>query len=206
MTKKLLLSTLLLASVANATESTESSIVSSGSTKASGWYAGVGIGVMNWGGEVTIDDGYYDTTYDVDTEDKPMMLKVGYVTESENRIELYFKNDSIEAEEQGTHIDMYDTSTFGINYQWGISSLSTNEMLPYIRVGIGFGSAEAEGATVDLDAIDFDLGLGMHYQVAPNVDLSVGIYRRAVGISSENSDTTIISAVNGIEIGANYHF
>lgn len=202
---KLLLSSVLLATIVHATENVSTERLTA-STKDSGWYVGANIGLLNFGGEVMIDNGYNEETYDVDTEDKPMILKVGYVTESENRIELYFKNDSIEAEEQGTHIDMYDTSTFGINYQWGISSLSTNEMLPYIRVGIGFGSAELEGKTVDFDAIDFDLGLGVHYQVTPNIDLSGGIYRRAVGINSESSDTIIISAVNGIEIGANYHF
>jgi hypothetical protein len=219
MIKRILLVTVLVANVANATEavSVEANstkinasgivpVVTSGSTRNSGWYAGAGIGLINWGGSVTIDNGYRDKTYDVDTEDKPMMLKIGYVTENENRIELYFKNDAIDAEENDEHIDMYDTSTFGINYQWGISSLSTNEILPYIRVGIGFGSADLEGATVDVDAIDFDLGLGVYYDVAPNIDLMVGVYRRAVGISSEESDTTIVSVINGLEFGANYHF
>jgi hypothetical protein len=216
--KKILLSSFLLISVLSAEElnatDANQSVVSTqkiedtlgSTTRKSGFYAGVGMGLINFGGEVVIDDGYNDYTYDVDTEDKPMMIKIGYVTSNENRVEVYFKSDSIEADEAGSSINMYDTSTFGINYQWGISSLSTDKILPYIRVGIGFGSADIEGATVDVDAIDFDLGAGIYYEAAQNIDVMAGIYRRAVGVSSDESDTTIISSLNGLEFGVNYHF
>lgn len=227
---KILLSSLLLATVVHATEvvnttevktTAESTINETStetvtekvsidgltaSTKDSGWYVGVSTGLLNWGGEVTIDDGYREKTYEVDTEDKPMMLKVGYVTESENRIELYYKSDSIEAEEDGRSLNLYDTSTFGINYQWGISSFSTNEMLPYISVGIGMGSGEIDGSSTDFDAVEVNLGLGVHYQVAQNIDISAGLYRRAIVIGADNSDLVIATALNGIEVGASYHF
>ena len=219
MMKKLLWAAILVGNVANASEavnvetnSTKVSasgivpVVSNASTKASGWYAGVGMGLVNWGGSVTVDNGYSTQTIDNDTEDKPMMLKVGYVTQSENRVELYYKKDSIDTTNASNQDRPFDTSTFGINYQWGLSSLSTNEMLPYIRVGIGFGSGDADWIANDLNAIDFDIGLGVHYQVAPKIDVSAGIYRRAVGISTDNSDDSVIAAMNGVEIGANYHF
>jgi opacity protein-like surface antigen len=218
--RKILLSSLLLLSVLNAEESTSKMVTTDSneskaskkveiiptSSRKSGFYAGVGMGLINFGGEVVVDDGYNEYTYDVDTEDKPMMLKIGYITSNENRIEVYFKSDSIEAEENGNNINMYDTSTFGMNYQWGISSLSTEKILPYIRVGLGFGSADLEDTSVDVDAIDFDLGAGIYYDVTSNIDVMTGIYRRAVAISSDQSSTTIISTVNGLEFAVNYHF
>ena len=207
MLKKILLATVVVVNVANATEVKESGIVDvSSNTKSSGWYAGVGMGIMNWGGSVDIDDGYTSQTFDIDTEDEPLLLKVGYVTSSENRVELYFKKDFIDVVNGNLQAELYETTTFGVNYQWGISSLSSEKMLPYIRVGLGFGSADMDMATVDLDAVEFDLGVGIHYEVSSNIDLTAGIYRRAIGITSEDSDASVISAVNGIEIGAAYHF
>jgi len=208
---KLFLITLLLITSINAqepanTESNQSVTPKTIKTQHDGWYAGFNMGVINWGGEVIISTGYGDTTYDVDTEDKVMMLQVGYETTSENRIEFYYKTDSIKAKEENRHLDMYDTSTFGINYQWGISSLSTDKLLPYIRVGIGFGSGELKNSTIDFDAVEFDLGVGIHYHVTDTIDISGGLYRRAIAIGNENSDNTIISALNGVEVGANYHF
>ena len=208
MIKKILWITVLGSNLINATEivNKESNTTQvPTSTKNSGFYTGLSMGLLNWGGEVILNDGTTSKTFDVKTKDKPIMLKLGYVTESENRVEVYYKSDSIDVKENST-FNLYDTSTFGIDYQWGLSSLSTNEMLPYIRVGIGVGSAKIENASADLNAVDVDLGIGIHYQVATSTDISAGLYRRVVGISSDNSDATILSAMNGVEMGINYHF
>jgi len=105
------LATVVVVNVANATEVKESGIVDvSSNTKSSGWYAGVGMGIMNWGGSVDIDDGYTSQTFDIDTEDEPLLLKVGYVTSSENRVELYFKKDSIDVVNGNLQAELYETS------------------------------------------------------------------------------------------------
>jgi len=208
---KLLLSSLLTISVACATEisnetntTTVPTTSSQTNTQLTGWYAGASIGLTNFGGEVLIDDGDTSETFDVDTTDKPIILNVGYITDSDNRIELYYKNDSFE----GDNASLYDTSTFGINYQWGLSSLSSEKFLPYIGVGLGFGSADFRGVDADT-TVEFGLSVGMYYTVTPNIDVSAELYRRAVGVTfskPNRSDLSIITAVNGLEFGANYHF
>ena len=208
---KLLLSSLLTVSVACATEisnetntATVPTTSSQTHTQLTGWYAGTSIGLTNFGGEVLIDDGDTSETFDVDTTDKPIILNVGYITDSDNRIELYYKNDSFERD----NASLYDTSTFGINYQWGLSSLSSEKFLPYIGVGLGFGSADFRGVDADT-TVEFGLSVGMYYTVTPNIDVSAELYRRAVGVTfskPNRSDLSIITAVNGLEFGANYHF
>ena len=206
---KLLLSSLLTVSVACATEisnetNTTTATNSPTNTELTGWYAGASIGLTNFGGEVVFDNGETTKTFNEDTTDKPIILNIGYITDSENRIELYYKNDSFEGESG----DLYDTSTFGINYQWGLSSLSSEKFLPYIGVGLGFGSADFRGVDADT-TVEFGLSVGMYYTVTPNIDVSAELYRRAVGVTfskPNRSDLSIITAVNGLEFGANYHF
>jgi len=218
--KKILLSSLLLVSAVNAEETTKAvvatdtnqSVISEkveimpSTTRKSGFYAGVGMGLINFGGSVEVDNGYRTTSIDKDTEDKPFSIKVGYLTESENRVELYYKTDSIDTENNLGNARNFDASLFGLNYQWGISSLSSDKLLPYIRLGLGFGSGTADFTTLDLTAVEVDLALGAYYEVAPNIDVSAGIYRRAVVFADDVSDDTIGIALNGIELGATYHF
>jgi len=127
---KLLLSSLLTVSIAFATE------ISNINTQLTGWYVGTSIGLTNFGGEVIFDNGDTRETSNVDTTDKPIVLNVGYVTDNDNRIELYYKNDSFEEDSKEGSDKIYETSTFGINYQWGLSSLSSEKFLPYIGVGL----------------------------------------------------------------------
>jgi len=215
MLKKILLATVVVVNVANATEVKESGIVDvSSNTKSSGWYAGVGAGIVNWGGSFEVDNGISTTTHNGDVKDSPVLLKMGYITESENRVEVYYKKDSIDTKggDRVREGEMYEISTFGLNYQWGISSLSSEKVLPYIRLGLGFGSStsnyvEAKDGTV----VELDLALGVYSEVATNIDVSAGIYRRAIVTVAENpdifSDDYITgAATNGIEIGLNYHF
>ena len=169
-------------------------------TRSTGWYGGVSMGLANMGGSITLSNNSTSRTFDEDTEDSPKIIKAGYVTKTENRIEAYLKKDSFGDSESKP----FDTSTFGLNYQWGISSLSTDKMLPYIRVGAGIGKAKIEGSNKDFDAAEFDLGAGVHYEVTENMDISTGVYRRAIGVS--HNDDSIITAVNGLEVGVNYHF
>jgi len=214
---KLLLSSLLTVSVACATEisnetNTTTATNSPTNTELTGWYAGASIGLTNFGGEVVFDNGDNTETSNVDTTDKPIVLNVGYVTDNDNRIELYYKNDSFEEDSKEGSDKIYETSTFGINYQWGLSSLSSEKFLPYIGVGLGYGSADLpkEAKPLDADtAVEFALCVGMYYTVTPNIDVSAELYRRAVVVDFTNSglsDATVATAVNGLEFGVNYHF
>ena len=224
--KKLLLSSLLLVTAINAeevartvSEDTNKTITESKvekptstplTTKESGFYLGAGTTVLNFGGSVEVDDGYRTTSIDKDTEEKPFILKLGYLSESENRVELYYKKGSIDTTNNLNISREFDISLFGINYQWGISSLSSDKVLPYIRLGMGFGSGTANYTTHDFVAVEVDLALGVYYKVTPKFDLSAGVYRRAIVLADDNTNGTtdeiISTALNGIEFGATYHF
>lgn len=169
------------------------------SMRSSGWYGGISTGVANIGGSVLTTS---NQNIDIDTSDTPLMLKAGYVTESENRVEVYYKNDSIGIKDGDG--DDIEASSFGVNYQWGFSSLSSERMIPYIRVGGGLGSAEIDGVGDDLTFAEFDVGAGVHYDMTDNLGLSAGIYRRGVAVSDDYNDSLGV-ALNGAELGINYY-
>ena len=169
-------------------------------TQSSKWYAGMSTSVVNMGGSLAEDDGYSSQTYDVDTSDDPLTLKVGYITETQNRIEAYYKNDSFGPEDSSRHIE---TSSFGANYQWGISSLASDKMMPYLRVGGGIGTAEFVGES-DLTMVELDVGAGVHYGMTDNLGLSAGVYRRAIAVA-DDYDNTLAAAMNGAELGINFY-
>ena len=178
----------------------------------SGWYGGVSAGVANSGGSVLESSFTWKNDMSTlmgfdkgDTKDSKVAIKAGYVTASENRIEVYYKEDSISIDSDIVSVDdIFKTSTLGVNYQWGISSLSTEKMLPYVRVGAGAGTAEDS----DLNVIELDIGAGIHYKMTDNIELSAGLYRRAimVGEDKDNNDGSIGTVFNGAELGVNYHF
>ena len=170
------------------------------SMSSSKWYAGISTGVVNVGGNAVVDNGYSNRAFDIDTSDDPLTLKVGYVTESQNRIEVYYKDDSVGFEDDSIDIE---TSSFGINYQWGISSLASEKMIPYLRVGGGLGSATTEGES-DLTMAEFDMGAGVHYDMTDNLGLSAGVYRRAIAVA-DDYDNTLAAAMNGAELGINFY-
>ena len=168
-------------------------------SRSSGWYAGLSTSVANVGGSAIVDNGYSNREFDIDTSDDPLTLKIGYVTESQNGIEAYYKDDSISFE--GESLD-FQTSSFGANFQWGISSLSSEKMMPYFRVGGGLGSAKTEGAG-DLTMAEFDMGAGVHYDMTDNLGLSAGVYRRAIAVTDDYD--TVAAAMNGAELGVNFY-
>jgi len=168
-------------------------------------YLGASTGITNFGGSVdyTYDNGYtsHDYTYDVDTEDTPLKLKVGFLTRNDNRWGFYYKQDNINyANSIGSGLDI---TTYGLDGQIGFSSLKNDIVLPYIGWGIGFGSADEYD---DTSVLEFDLSIGVNYTIS-NFELSTSVYRRAIALyDADNTDSTYIYAFNGIEIGAGFKF
>jgi opacity protein-like surface antigen len=194
---------LLISFISFTSTSSYSEEIKNPSTRTSGWYSGVSAGIVNSGGSIQISKEYKNKIYDADTKDSPIILKIGYVTEKENRVEAYYKKDSIG---DTTKEKAFSTSTFGLDYEWGLSSMSSEKILPYIRIGGGLGSASMKGSKLDLSAAEFDMGAGIHYAATNNIDISAGIYRRAIVVGEKNTTSSIGTAFNGIELGINYHF
>lgn len=201
--------TILIASLCLFTSSAHA-YSDSENTRSSGWYTGISAGIANTGGSVMESDIPEKNEMSArlgfdkgDTEDSPITLKAGYVTANQNRIEAYYKEDSISIKSDVVTVDdMFKTSSLGVNYQWGISSLSTEKMLPYIRVGAGLGTAEDS----DLNVVELDVGAGIHYKVTNNMELSAGVYRRAIAVGKDEDVDSIGAVFNGAEVGFNYHF
>lgn len=168
-------------------------------TYISGWYAGVGMGTFNAGGSIgTLAKGTAGIRGD-DTADSPVILKVGYQMENRNRVEGYFKKDIIGAD--SLSVD-FDVSTVGMNYQWGLSSLASGSVIPYLRIGGGLGTADVTGS--DVVAAEIDLGAGLHVGLTDNLGLSAGVYRRSMALIDEDYDSSIGFSMNGGELGISY--
>ncbi|NEW61239.1 hypothetical protein GSY74_08080 [Sulfurovum sp. bin170] len=181
--------------------------------EAGSWYIGTNIGLINFGGEVEVENDYttYKSTKDVDSS--PFMLKFGYQKNNDNRTEFYLKKDNIEIVGE-----LFKTSTIGFNYEWGLSSMSKESILPYISLGIGVGNSSSKYlAYDDGTVIELALSGGVHYRINKNIDTTVGLFRRALvnSVSDvatysyygyESTDYLTTAVTNGIEVGISYHF
>jgi len=168
------------------------------------WYVGASLGLINFGGSLEVEDDYRTYKYNEDVDSKPFMLKAGYLQKNDNRLEFYYKKDNIDVRSE-----IYTASTIGIKSEWGISSLAQNGILPYFTLGLGVGSSSSKYIGYDDGTIiEFDLGLGVHYDINKNFELTTGFFRRGIGnaVSNSYSDYASIASVNGIEFGASYHF
>ncbi|MCK5853912.1 MAG: outer membrane beta-barrel protein [Sulfurovaceae bacterium] len=181
-------------------------------TNSNGFYIGANIGVVNFGGsgETTVTNNNRNRTreYNGDINDMPINIKLGYITKSENRLELYYQSDQLKVE----NYDILESSIFGFNYQWGLSSLSSSSLLPFIRLGIGFGSTTMDRGEEDSDiAAELNTAIGVYYKVFNSLDLSMAIYRKSLAsmvlddYDDDKSSTTAL-VTNGVEIGFNYRF
>jgi len=185
--------------------------------KKNGWYIGSNIRVINFGGSgetiVTNNNRDKSTDYIGNIQDMPINIKLGYITTGENRLEIYYQNDKIKDEIQ----NILTSSILGFNYQFGLSSLSSTVILPFLRIGIGFGSTTLEKRgrrneeKSDI-AAEFNTALGIYFKVFNNFDISTAIYRKSLsGITLDENDdddksTTTVIVTNGVEIGFSYHF
>ncbi|MCK5902044.1 MAG: hypothetical protein KAG28_02755 [Cocleimonas sp.] len=181
------------------------SITTTPSNKSNDWYVGVNSSMLNSGGSVLLSNGRKTETYDIETKDSPILLKIGSVSDSKNRTEIYYKKDSFNT---ATVKDIFKTSTVGLNYQWGITSLSSEKILPYLRMGGGIGSASMKGDNdhLELGVVELDMGAGIHYKIVDNISLSAGLYRRAIILGEDKTNNSVGTGFNGVEVGVNYHF
>ncbi|GEM_PF-6639896 len=101
-------------------------------------------------------------------------LKVGYQHFKHNRVELYFRKNKLDSREGDITLESY-----GVNYEWGFSSLSTQSLMPYLAVGVGVGKSSSDELepidNVGIGEVSFDIGV--HYQFTTNIDAQIG-YRR----------------------------
>jgi len=170
-------------------------------------YVGAKYGVMNFGGSgVYTPDGGSDHDIEEDTTDAPLTLRVGYITDTDNRIGLYYKTDTV-AFDVDNWSD-FTANTFGLNGEIGFSSLKTEiaggELLPFIGLGLGIGSGEVDGSSEDLTVVEFDLSVGVNYKIE-SFEITADLYRRAIAFADDN-DNALAYAINGIALGVNYRF
>ena len=162
-------------------------------------FVGAKYGVMNFGGSAESDN----YTYEGDTTDAPLTLRVGYTASNDNRHALYYKVDEVSID-GGSDVT---ANTIGYSGEIGLSSLKTKvasgNLLPFFGYGIGFGSGEMDNYSEDLTAVEVDISIGLNYKIE-SLEVTADLYRRAIAFSDDYD--TLTYALNGIELGVNYRF
>ena len=100
------------------------------------------------------------------------------------------------------------------NYEFGFASLSSgSKLLPYLSLGVGSGKASSDKLKKvdDTNVIEFDMGLGIHYQVNENI-YAMFAYGHDMIIFDDVKDSTNANyeisntATNTLKVGVSYHF
>jgi len=207
MRKNIVLKTILVASLTTMMQANENCYDS-------GVYIGVSGGFLNFGGDslvvetVKAGKSTNKVTYQ-DVDNTPTEFKVGYQHYTGNRVEIYAKNNEIDTD--GGDIDV---RTFGINYEFGFASISSgSKLLPYLSLGVGSGKASSDKLKKvdDTDVIEFNMGLGIHYQVNENIYAMFGYAHNTIifhDVKDSNDANFEISdtATNTLKFGVSYHF
>jgi len=172
-----------------------------------GFYVGIDTTIANFGDQflkVTNKDKSIKTYKDI--ESVHCDLKIGYQHYDGNRVELYYRNNQID-----TKAGDITTETFGINYEWAFSSLSSQAVTPYLLIGIGGGKASSKKikAIDNAEAGEGSLGIGIHYQYNQNVDLQLGYTATSTGF--DNFDNKTVDETSTIDqdkvvLGISYKF
>ena len=207
MRKNIVVKTMLLASLTTMIQADENCY-------GNGIYIGASSGFLNFGGDslvvetVKAGKSTNKVTYQ-DVDNSPTEFKVGYQHYVGNRVEIYAKNNEIDTD--GGDIDV---QTFGINYEFGFASLSSgSKLLPYLSLGVGSGKASSDKLKKvdDTNVIEFDMGLGIHYQVNENI-YAMFAYAHDMIIFDDVKDSTNANyeisntATNTLKVGVSYHF
>jgi len=208
MRKNIVLKSILVASLTTMMQADENCY-------ANGVYVGVSSAFLSFGGdsldvETFNKDGKRTNkvTYQ-DISSFPTEFKVGYQHYAGNRVEIYVRNNEIETD--GGDIDV---RTFGINYEFGFASISSgSKLLPYISLGVGTGEASSDKLKKvdDTDVAEFNIGLGMHYQVNKNLYATFGYaHDTTIFHDGKDNDNNIIefssAGTNTLKLGVSYHF
>jgi len=143
---------------------------------------------------------------------EPIEVKIGYKHLNNNRIEVFRRNTDIILEDgkNGTIV----SKTVGLNYELGINSLasSNKKVMPFVSVGVGWGDASSKSEHVHLktsDSLELDAGVGVHYQLGKHVDTTLGLFRRKITLTGNNTERLFTDGnitTTMINVGISYHF
>ncbi len=172
-----------------------------------GLYIGVDTSIVSFEKEtlkVTNKDKSTKTYKDV--ESTHCSIQVGYQHFDNNRVELYFRDRTLD-----TKVGDISSKTFGLNYEWGFSSISTEKIMPYALIGVGAGeSSSSKLKHLDkADVIEVNFGAGIHYQFNQNIDLKVGYSHTDTAFGDfDDKETDEMSdiAQDSIVLGLAYKF
>ncbi len=133
-------------------------------------------------------------------------IKIGYQHFKNNRVELYYRYNNFD-----TNVGDIVTKTFGINYEWAFSSLSTKKLTPYALIGIGGGEAKSSSikALDNAEVGEANFGVGIHYCLNEHIDFQAGYARIYTGFDAfdnQTTDKTSAIAQDNFIVGASYKF
>jgi len=172
-----------------------------------GFYIGAETSIISFGKEsleVTKKNKSKKTYKDV--ESTHCNIQVGYQHFDNNRVELYYRNRNLE-----TKVGDISAKTFGVNYEWGFSSIATEKIMPYALIGVGTGeSTSSKVKHIDkADVIEVNFGAGIHYQYNENIDLKVGYNHTDTAFGDfDDKETDEMSDIgqDSIVLGVTYKF
>jgi opacity protein-like surface antigen len=172
-----------------------------------GFYIGVDTSIISFGDQslkITNED--KSTKNYKDIESCHGDIKVGYQHFDGNRVELYYRHNELD-----TKAGDITTQTYGINYEWAFSSLSSETITPYLLIGFGGGEASSSKITAvdNAETGEGSFGLGIHYQYNKNVDFQIGYTATSTGFDGfddEEIDKTSTIDQDKIMVGLSYKF
>ena len=200
----------LLKSMVIVTLATSSYLLAESSSN--GLYIGLDAAFINIG-----DDTLDITTYDSNENQKSKKhyrdvtsinygFKLGYQHFDKNRVEVVINDKKI-----NTDVGDITATTFGINYEWGFTSFSSGNVLPYLLLGVDAGQAKFNNfklADKTVDTFGVNLGLGIRYNINENVDAKIGYIHNSTAFGNFENDKGDITAINQnkIDFGFTYKF
>jgi hypothetical protein len=174
-------------------------------SRTNGWYAGLSAGTGSGTSQFKV--GSLFTSDETDIDETPIILKVGYLLQNQDRVDIYYKSNSIEGESNVK----FSTTTYGVNYNIGMVSWSNDIILPFFKVGAGVGSMSVDGGGLfdDGSVFEFNLGFGANFKVHENIDLLAALVRTGTSVTGDTfagNSSTLTQVTTGVELGISYHF
>jgi hypothetical protein len=173
-------------------------------SRTNGWYAGLSAGTGS--GTAQISSGS-TTSNEFDIDETPIILKVGYLLQNQDRVDIYYKSNSLEDEFN----TKFSITTYGVNYNISMVSWSNDIILPFFKVGAGLGSISVDGGSIfdDSSVFEFNLGFGANFKVHENIDLLASLVRTGTSVTGDTvagNSNTLKQVTTGAELGISYHF
>lgn len=181
-----------------------------------GFYIGLSTSFFGFGGDSYTEDPRLQNKIIYDADDFQTTFKVGYQHFKKNRIEIYARENDIEAHVGSTATKAGDisTKTFGVNYEWGIASAKNvnQKMMPFISLGYGRGTAKSTSTTLLLKKAtvnEFEAKIGLRYQLGNNFDVNLNYSHKFIDFLDVKNSSGVVGAdtsLNTLGVGINYHF